>query len=117
MAGDSTHSAAKLTVRRNSAEDVGERELYCSLDGKRIAILRFGDTITLDIAAGHHELRVHNTLSRKAAEFDAAPGQHIRFKTVNVPGKGFAMWAMFVGIALMYTVLEREDDGEPGGVR
>ena len=109
---DSSTPAAKLTIRRTSPEDIAERELYCSLDGKRIAIMRFGESITVNIAAGPHQLRVHNTLSRKTAEFDASPGQHIRFKTVNVPGKGFAMWAMFVGAAPMYTVLEREEDGE-----
>jgi hypothetical protein len=101
--------AAQLTIRRTSAEDVGERELYCSLDGKRIAILRFGEAVTVDVVPGHHEVRVHNTLSRKKAAFDAAPGEHVRFKAVNVAGKGFAMWAMFIGAALMYTVLEREE--------
>ena len=104
-------AAAWLTVRRTSPEDIQERELYASVDGKRIAILSFGDEVTVPLTPGRHELRVHNTLSRKKHEFDASPGQHIRFSAANVPGKGFAMWAMFIGAALMWTVLEREDDG------
>lgn len=44
-------------------------------------------------------------------QFDAAPGQHIRLRTANVPGKGYAMWAIFVGAALMWTAVEREEDG------
>ena len=107
------HQTAWLTIRRTSAEDVQHRELFVSLDRKRIAILLYGDVATVTITPGHHELTVHNTLSRKRAEFDAAPGQHVRFAATNVPGKGFAYWAFFVGAALMWTVLEREPDGEP----
>jgi hypothetical protein len=104
---------ARLTIRRTSPEDIKERELYASVDGKKVAILRFGEEVTVTLAPGRHEVRVHNTWSRKKAEFDAAPGQHVRFTTVNVPGKGFALWAVFVGAALMWTVLEREEDGPP----
>ena len=107
----SDHPGAWLTLRRTSAEDVQQRELYASLDGERIAILLFGDTATFALSPGRHRLRVHNTLAPRTVEFDAAPGQHIRFRTANVPGKGYAMWGLFVGAALMWTVLEREDDG------
>ena len=102
---------AWLTIRRTSSEDIQERELYVSMDGRRVAILLFGDIATLAIAPGHHELRVHNTLSRRIVEFDASFGQHVRFSAANVPGKGFAIWAMFVGAALMWTELQREEDG------
>ena len=111
--GHDDQATAWLTIRRTSPEDIKERELYASLDGKRIAILRFGDEVTVQAPPGHHELRVHNTLSRKAIAFDASPGQHVRFKAVNVPGKGFALLAFFVGAALMWTALEREPDGSP----
>ena len=104
-------SAAWLTIRRTSAEDIKERELYVSLDGRRLGILKYGDSATVPISVGHHELRVHNTLSRKRAEFEATPHQHVRFKSANVPGKGFAYWAFFVGAALFWTLLERESDG------
>lgn len=104
---------AWLTIRRTSPEDIQERELYASLDGKRLAILRYGDELTMPIPPGPHELRVHNTLSRKKSAFDAAPAQHVRFKAVNVRGKGFAVLAFFLGAALMWTILEREADGVP----
>ena len=100
-----------LTVRRTSDDDIKERELYVSLDGERLGILKYGDLATVPIPPGPHELRVHNTLSRKKAVFDAAPGQHVSFRTANVPGKAFAYWAFFLGAALFWTVLEREDDG------
>jgi hypothetical protein len=102
---------AWLTVRRTSDDDIKERELYVSLDGERLGILKYGDCATVPIAGGPHTLRVHNTLSRKKAEFDVAPGQHVRFRMANVPGRGFAYWAFFIGAALFWTVLEREEDG------
>ena len=113
MPASDTPPTAWLTIRRTSAEDVQQRELYASLDGRQIAIILYGDVATVSIPPGHHELRVHNTLSRKRVPFDAAAGQHVRFRAANVPGKGIAYWAFLVGAALMWTVLEREDDGEP----
>ncbi len=102
-----------MTLRRTSSDDMQERELYVSLDGTRVAILLYGDAPTLAISSGHHELSVHNTISRKKVEFDVTPGQHVRFETANVRGRGFAYLAFFLGAALMKTRLEREDDGNP----
>lgn len=85
-----------------------ERELYVSLDGGPSSILRYGDSVTLPITTGHHRIRVHNTLSRRYAEFDAAAEDDIRFRAAHVRGKGFEILAMFFGIAWMYTTLERE---------
>lgn len=87
-----------------------ERELYVSVDGGPNSILRFGDSVTLPLTPGHHRLRVHNTISRRFAEFDAAPGDRIRFSAANVRGKGFEILAMFFGIAPMHTVLERLEE-------
>jgi hypothetical protein len=106
---DASH-VAQVTVHRTSVEDMQERELYVSLDGGPNAILRYGDSVTVPVGPGHHRLRVHNTISRRYAEFDAVPGVHLRFRTANVRGKNFAILAMFFGIAPMHTVLEREDD-------
>jgi hypothetical protein len=101
---------ATLTVHRTSTTDMQERELYVSLDGGKNAILRYGDSVTMPVSTGHHRIRVHNTISRRYAEFDAAPGDRIRFSAANVRGKGFEILAVFFGIAPMHTVLEREDN-------
>lgn len=104
-----TDDQATLTVERNSPADVQERELYVSVDGGPNAILRYGDSVTVPLSPGPHRLRVHNTISRRYAEFDAAPGDRIRFRAANVRGKHFEMLAMFFGIGPMVTVLERVD--------
>lgn len=97
-------------VERTSPADMQERELYVSVDGGPNSILRYGDSVTLPLTPGHHRLRVHNTISRRYAEFDAAPGDRIRFSSANVRGKGFEILAMFFGIAPMHTVLERQEE-------
>ena len=38
------------------------RQIYISVDGKRVAELMYGDTCTLQVEAGEHRLRANNTL-------------------------------------------------------
>lgn len=87
-----------------------ERELYVAIDGGKNTILRFGESMTVPVSPGHHSIRVHNTLSRRRAEFDVAPGEHVVFRSANVRGRDFGILAMFFGIAPMHTVLERDTE-------
>jgi hypothetical protein len=103
VAEDST-----ITVHRTSTADMQERELYVSVDGAPNVILSYGDAVTIPLTPGHHRLRVHNTMSRRRAEFDVGPGEHVRFSAANVRGKNFGILATFLGIGPMHTVLERE---------
>ena len=104
---DASQPSATLTVHRTAPEDMQERELYVSVDSGRNTILRYGDSMTIPIAPGHHSILVHNTISRRRLQFDAAAGEEVVFKTANVRGKGFEILAIFFGIAPMHTVLER----------
>src|SRR5689334_10878099 len=105
-----SNAQSTVTVHRTASIDMQERELYVSVDGGPNSILRYGDSVTIPVEPGRHHLRVHNTWSRRRAEFDVAVGEDVRFSTANVRGKGFAMLAIFFGIGPMYTVLERELD-------
>jgi hypothetical protein len=97
-----------LTVRRTSPEDMQERELYVSVDGGPNTILSYGDSLSVPVTPGHHRLRVHNTISRRRAEFVVAPGETVRFSTANVRGRNFGILATFLGIGPMHTVLVRD---------
>ena len=99
---------AAITVHRTSPADMQERELYVSVDGAPNVILSYGDAVTIPLMPGHHRLRVHNTISRRRAEFDVVAGEHVRFSAANVRGKNFGILATFLGIGPMHTVLERE---------
>jgi hypothetical protein len=112
---------AALTVRRQSADDIGYREIYVSLDGESIGVLHNGKAITREIPPGRHELRVHNTLFRRAASFDVGVGDHARFLAVNRSGWGtysaLALIIGFLGAGPVYLTLTREADVPDGSAQ
>ena len=105
---------ATITIRRQSKEDVGYREIFIALDGAPLGILRHGDAITYETTPGAHRLKAHNTLFRRTLDFTLGIDEHARFMTVNRAGWGtysvFAFWIGFLGAGPFYLTLDREDD-------
>ena len=99
---------ARLTIRRQSPDDIQQREIFVSLDGQELAILRFGDSVTRDVEPGEHELRAHNTLFRQRRHLVFAPGDHVRFSVVNRPGWGTYVMMSVLGAGPLYLSLDRE---------
>jgi hypothetical protein len=99
---------ARITISRQAKDDIGQREIYVSLDGDELAILRHGDTVTREVAAGPHRLRVHNTLFRKALDLNLSAGEDARFTVVNKAGWGTYGMASVLGAGPIYLSLERE---------
>ena len=100
-------SGARLTVERTHTDDVRTRQVVLSLDGEPLATLLFGDRVTREIAPGPHRLRAHNTLVWKTVEFEAKPGEHVRFTTVNRAGLGSTALVALLGVGPLYVTLER----------
>jgi hypothetical protein len=101
--------AATITVRRQSKEDVGYRDIYVDLDGEQIAILHAGEEVSRDVKPGRHRLRAHNTLFRKTLDVTLAPGEHATFSVINKAGFGtYSVFAFFLGGGPLYLTLERE---------
>jgi hypothetical protein len=99
---------ARITVSRQSKDDLGQREIYLHLDGEELAILRHGESVTREVPPGVHRLRAHNTLFRKTLELDLTPGEDARFIVINKPGFGtYSMMAVF-GAGPVYLVFERD---------
>jgi len=101
---------ACITVSRNAPEDVGFREVFVSVDGKDVAILRYGDTITHELAAGPHRIQAHNTLFWKTRDVVLTPGEHARFTAINRAGWGTFGFMVFLGASPVYLTFEREKD-------
>jgi hypothetical protein len=97
-----------ITVRRTSKQDVGERHVVVSVDGRKLADLLYGQRLTRELEPGHHRLKVHNTLVWKTLEFDLAPGEHIHFTTANRLGSGAWQLLMLIGAGPLYVTLERD---------
>ena len=109
---------AAITVRRQSREDVGYREIFVSLDGESLGLLRHGDVITRETTPGAHRLQAHNTLFWKTIEFTLAVGEHASFIAINRAGWGtysvLAFLIGFLGAGPFYLTFEREGAGAHG---
>ena len=116
LEGSSLHTTSQrmnyvacITVRRQAREDAGVREIYVSVDGEEIAVLKNGQAVTHELPAGPHRLRAHNTLFWKTQEVVLKPGEHARFRAVNKAGWGSFGFLMVLGAAPLYLTLEREE--------
>lgn len=99
---------ALVTVTRNSQADIHQRQVIVKLDGEQKGDLLFGDSLTLNVPPGHHKLQVDNTWNWKTIEFDAGPGEHLRFRAINKTGHwGWFLLSAF-GVGLIFVSLERE---------
>ena len=96
-----------ITVTRQSANDVGFREIFVSVDGEQIAILRHGESVTHEITPGAHRIRAHNTLFWKTHELTVKPGEHIRFVAINRAGFGTFGLLFIIGAMPVYLTFER----------
>lgn len=104
---------ATITVRRQSPDDVGYREIIVKLDGELLAILHHGDAITREITPGPHRLEANNTLFWKTLDVTVGVGEHASFKAVNRAGWGtysvLAFFIGFLGAGPFYLTFEREE--------
>jgi hypothetical protein len=97
----------KVTVARNSQQDIKVRGLLVYFDGEQVADLRYGAEIEMDVEAGEHTLKVTNTLYTKQATFSIDAEEEARFVVGNrMPG----IWTVMlvaIGVAPYKVMLER----------
>jgi hypothetical protein len=101
-------SMARLTLARTSPTDVGIRQVFVSVDGKDVAVLVHGQTVTVDIEPGPHKMRVHNTLVWKNIQFDAAANEEIRYAIINRAGFGTMALVATLGVGPIYLTVLRQ---------
>ena len=104
---------SQITIARQSPDDVGFREIFVSLDGKPVAILRNGETFTTEVPSGAHRLRAHNTLFWKTHDIVLKPGEHLRFTAINRAGWGTFGMLFFLGAMPVYLTFEPERSETP----
>ena len=104
---DVSDSPARITIDRTSPDDVQQRQVIVSIgDGWR-AQLMFGESASHDLAPGRYVLKAHNTLVRRKIEFDAKPGEHVRFVVANRATKWALPFLTVMGVAPLTLTLER----------
>jgi hypothetical protein len=104
---------SRVTVSRTSPEDVKQRQIIVKLDGQPVGELMWGDEISRPIEPGAHRLQVDNTWNWKNVEFNASPGEHVRFQTVNRGGRFTWFLVGTLGVGPMYVQIERVKETVP----
>jgi hypothetical protein len=99
---------AQITIRRTSPDDIQLRQIIVKLDGKPVAELTYGDTVTIPVTPGGHRLRIDNTWNWKTLELDVAPGDHLKFLTINRPGRFTWFLVGTLGAGPMYVSIQPE---------
>ena len=89
---------ATIVLARTSPHDVGIREIYVSIDGQDVGVLRPGDRVTRQVGAGRHVVKAHNTLFRRTREIDLAPGETAEFLGVNKAGGGSMVMSILMAV-------------------
>jgi hypothetical protein len=97
---------AQITVRRDSPDDVQLRQIVVKLDGKPVAELMYGETVTIPIKPGRHRLRVDNTWNWKTLDLHIAPGDHLKFLTISRAGRFTWFFIGTLGAGPMYVSIQ-----------
>jgi hypothetical protein len=71
--------------------------------------LKVGQTFSLEIAPGHHWLKVNNTYHKKTVEFDVQSGEQVHYRIKNRIGFFGSMMISVLGAGPMYLMIERAD--------
>ena len=97
----------RVTISRNSPDDIKQRQIIVKLDGKRLGELMHGSEISREVEPGRHRLQVDNTWNWKNIDFTLAPGEQARFQTVNRGGRFTWFLVGTLGVGPMYVHIER----------
>ncbi len=82
--------------------------MYLWIDGhKWDGVLRYGKAFTREVEPGHHILKASNTLFSTTAEFDAAPGETVRYRCENGLTGGGMVMVLMMGVAYLKVRLIR----------
>ena len=78
------------------------------VDDEPLGKLKYGKTMSIEIAPGRHRVRAFNTLLSHTVEIHAVPGEHVRLRCTNgMPTAGWLMM-MFLHVTALRVRLERE---------
>jgi hypothetical protein len=103
---DASAATAKITVTRDSGDDVQTRQIVVFLDGQRKGELLFGDALTFAVAPGRHTLRVDNTWNHKDLDLDVGAANDLRFVTKSRAGEFSRFLLVAFGAGPIYVSIE-----------
>jgi hypothetical protein len=82
--------------------------VYLWIDGEKWdGVLRYGTTFRRDLPPGKHQIRANNTLFSHTVDFEAAPGETVRFECENGLTGGGMVMVLMMGVAYLRVRLKR----------
>jgi hypothetical protein len=104
--GTNEKDHSRITITRNSPDDVQTRQIMIFLDGQLMGELLFGDEIALSATPGRHVLRVDNTWNHKDLHIDVSAGDHLHFVTKSIAGDFSRFLLVAFGAGPIYVSIE-----------
>lgn len=99
---------AQLLITRDHPEDIQDRPVYLWIDGEKWeGVLRYKTVFTRELAPGPHKIKANNTLFSHTVDFDAAPGETVRFRCENGLTGGGMVMVLMMGVAYLRVRLKR----------
>jgi hypothetical protein len=100
---------ARVTVSREHAEDVRQRQIVVRVDDGPKMTLLFGQSFTVEVQPGTHRLRAHNTLFWKTIRFNVEAGEHLEFVVINRGGAATLAFLALIGAAPLYLTIQQRN--------
>lgn len=101
-------SPVRLEIVRKHPQDVQDRPVYLWIDGEKWdGILRYGMTFSRDLPPGKHHIKANNTLFSHNVDFEAAPGETVRYECENGLTGGGMVMVLMMGVAYLRVRLKR----------
>ena len=99
---------AQLVISRDHPQDVQDRPVYLWIDGEKWdGVLRYGRTFERELPEGRHTVKASNTLFSTTEEFEAAPGETVRYRCENGLTGGGMVMVLMMGVAYLKVKLVR----------
>jgi hypothetical protein len=90
-----------------SENDLKMRGIEVILDDVFVGDIAYGRSLKLPISPGSHTLKVTNRLKSRKIEFQAAPGETVRFEATGVLMGGIWIFMSMLGTFAYRVTLER----------
>jgi hypothetical protein len=99
---------ARLIITRDHPQDVQDRPVYLWVDDEKWdGVLRYGRVFERELTPGHHKVKAHYTLFGNTVEFDAQPGETVRYRCENGLTPGGIVMVLMLGVAYLKVRLVR----------
>ena len=102
---------ARLVITRDHPQDIQDRPVYLWIDGEKWdGVLRYGKTFERELPPGPHKVKAHNTLFGHSVDFEAKPGETLRYRCENGLTPGGIVMVLMLGVAYLRVRLTRLPD-------